>query len=294
MSNTVKQWGSNLLKFIFWAKSISIVCDLNLVSVELKEWPTWRHSQYSGTVQISSHLSSSVYKDISSHQSLLITNFFFRSSYSRASIGQNITNPRAKALWDKWRHVWMMAWERDQKLRDKLGYLQELENVKHFNWNEWRQRFLKYHNNRKSRVTDFFRKLDDDADGYLTRLNLCSDLSRPLLCLNQSCLSWCFRDEFIDGIMGSKFPSSRLELNAVADRFDNGEGLIDWHQFIAALRPDWEDRIPLSDYQQIEDEIERQVALCTCRQKFKVFQVAEGKYRVGRKLVFLHEMHELP
>ena len=54
-------------------------------------------------------------------------------SLSRASVSQGdqgIKNPRAKALWDKWRHVWMMAWERDRRLKEKLGYLQELEKVK--------------------------------------------------------------------------------------------------------------------------------------------------------------------
>jgi len=57
--------------------------------------------------------------------------------------------------------------------------------------------------------------------------------------------------------------------------------MIDWREFIAALRPDWQDRGPLTDMERIDDEINRQVALCTCRQKFKVFQVGEGKYRFG-------------
>jgi hypothetical protein len=70
-------------------------------------------------------------------------------------------------------------------------------------------------------------------------------------------------------------------MNAVADKFDHGDGQIDWREFIAALRPDWEDRGPLTDTERIDDEINRQVALCTCRQKFKVFQVGEGKYRFG-------------
>merc|ERR1712223_1650354 len=105
-----------------------------------------------------------------------------------------IKNPRARALWDKWRHVWMMAWERDRRLKEKLGYLHELEKVKNFNWDEWRKRFLKHHNNKKSRVTDLFRKLDEDADGFLTR------------------------DDFIEGILKNKFASSRLEMNAVADK----------------------------------------------------------------------------
>merc|ERR1719384_1164290 len=180
---------------------------------------------------------------------------------SRASVAgpkeDGIKNPRAKALWDKWRHVWMMAWERDRRLKEKLGYLHELEKVKNFNWEAWRKRYLKHHNNKKSRVTDLFRKLDEDADGFLTR------------------------DDFIEGILKNKFASSRLEMNAVADKFDHGDGMIDWREFIAALRPDWEDRGPLTDTERIDDEINRQVALCTCRQKFKVFQVGEGKYRFG-------------
>jgi len=151
----------------------------------------------------------------------------------------------------------MMAWERDRRLKDKLNYLQELEKVKNFNWEDWRKRYLKHHNNKKSRVQDFFRKLDEDGDGY------------------------CPRDEFIDGILKAKFPSSKLEMNAVADKFDHGDGMIDWREFMAALRPDWEDRGPLTDTQRIDDEIKRQVAQCTCRQKFKVFQVGEGKYRFG-------------
>jgi len=151
----------------------------------------------------------------------------------------------------------MMAWERDRRLKDKLNYLQELEKVKNFNWEEWRKRYLKHHNNKKSRVQDFFRKLDDDGDGY------------------------CPRDEFIEGILKAKFPSSKLEMNAVADKFDHGDGMIDWREFMAALRPDWEERGPLTDTQRIDDEIKRQVAQCTCRQKFKVFQVGEGKYRFG-------------
>ena len=164
----------------------------------------------------------------------------------------------------------MMAWERDRRLKDKLNYLQELEKVKNFNWEDWRKRYLKHHNNKKSRVQDFFRKLDEDGDGY------------------------CPRDEFIDGILKAKFPSSKLEMNAVADKFDHGDGMIDWREFMAALRPDWEDRGPLTDTQRIDDEIKRQVAQCTCRQKFKVFQVGEGKYRVsGTHSIVSNKFHLL-
>jgi Growth-Arrest-Specific Protein 2 Domain len=73
-----------------------------------------------------------------------------------------------------------------------------------------------------------------------------------------------------------------MEMGAVADLFDrNGEGLIDWQEFIAALRPDWQERKPATDADKIHDEVKRLVMLCTCRQKFRVFQVGEGKYRVS-------------
>lgn len=73
-------------------------------------------------------------------------------------------------------------------------------------------------------------------------------------------------------------------MKEVADMFDrNNRGLIDWKEFIAALRPDWEEKKPDQDAQKIHDEVKRLVMLCTCRQKFRVFQVGEGKYRVQFK-----------
>jgi hypothetical protein len=38
--------------------------------------------------------------------------------------------------------------------------------------------------------------------------------------------------------------------------------------------------MPLTEEEQIEDEVQRQVAQCTCRHKFRVHHVGEGKYRV--------------
>ena len=39
----------------------------------------------------------------------------------------------------------------------------------------------------------------------------------------------------------SEFPTSKLEMERVADLFDrDGQGQIDYQEFIAALRPDWE------------------------------------------------------
>ncbi|XP_043064234.1 microtubule-actin cross-linking factor 1 isoform X30 [Drosophila ficusphila] len=167
-------------------------------------------------------------------------------------------SPRAKLLWTKWRDVWMLSWERQRLLNDHLLYLKDVERARNFSWDDWRKRFLKYMNHKKSRLTDLFRKMDKDNNGMIPR------------------------DVFIDGILNTKFDTSGLEMKAVADLFDrNGEGLIDWQEFIAALRPDWQERKPATDSDKIHDEVKRLVMLCTCRQKFRVFQVGEGKYRFG-------------
>ena len=34
----------------------------------------------------------------------------------------------------------MLAWERQRRLNDKLNYIQELERVANFSWEEWRKR----------------------------------------------------------------------------------------------------------------------------------------------------------
>ncbi|XP_017029694.1 microtubule-actin cross-linking factor 1 isoform X30 [Drosophila kikkawai] len=181
-----------------------------------------------------------------------------RFSPSTSGPELDFRSPRAKLLWTKWRDVWMLSWERQRLLNDHLLYLKDVERARNFSWDDWRKRFLKYMNHKKSRLTDLFRKMDKDNNGMIPR------------------------DVFIDGILNTKFDTSGLEMKAVADLFDrNGEGLIDWQEFIAALRPDWQERKPANDSDKIHDEVKRLVMLCTCRQKFRVFQVGEGKYRFG-------------
>lgn len=61
-------------------------------------------------------------------------------SLDSAASEPEMRSPRAKLLWDKWRHVWMMAWDRQKRLHDHLVYLQELERVRQFSWDDWRKR----------------------------------------------------------------------------------------------------------------------------------------------------------
>lgn len=65
----------------------------------------------------------------------------------------------------------------------------------------------------------------------------------------------------------AEFPTSRLEMSAVADIFDrDGDGYIDYYEFVAALHPNKDAYKPLTDADKIEDEVHSllsQDALCS-------------------------------
>ena len=45
----------------------------------------------------------------------------------------------------------------------------QLEKMKHFDFDDWRRRYMRWMNHNKSRIMDFFRKQDRDHDGKVTR-----------------------------------------------------------------------------------------------------------------------------
>ncbi|KAJ8013741.1 hypothetical protein DPEC_G00032940 [Dallia pectoralis] len=165
-------------------------------------------------------------------------------------------NPRVNLLVSKWQQVWLLALDRRRKLNDAMDRLEELKEFANFDFDVWRKRYMRWMNHKKSRVMDFFRRIDKDQDGKVTR------------------------QEFIEGILSSKFPTSRLEMSAVADIFDrDGDGYIDYYEFVAALHPNKEAYKPLTDADKIEDEVTRQVAKCKCPKRFQVEQIGANKYR---------------
>ncbi|XP_067999091.1 dystonin isoform X23 [Melanerpes formicivorus] len=167
-------------------------------------------------------------------------------------------NPRVNLLVSKWQQVWLLALERRRKLNDALDRLEELREFANFDFDVWRKKYMRWMNHKKSRVMDFFRRIDKDQDGKITR------------------------QEFIDGILSSKFPTSRLEMSAVADIFDrDGDGYIDYYEFVAALHPNKDAYKPLTDADKIEDEVTRQVAKCKCAKRFQVEQIGDNKYKFG-------------
>lgn len=152
----------------------------------------------------------------------------------------------------------MLAWERQRRLLDKLAHAREMAKLSNFDFEEWRKRFMRFANQKKLRITDLFRRMDLNNDGFLEKY------------------------DFVDGIIKTNFPTSRPEMQLVADLVDkNQDGVIDYVEFMSALKPDWEKNRPLTEAERIDDEVKKACAACTCRSKFKVYQVGEGKYRFG-------------
>nr|XP_033809536.1 microtubule-actin cross-linking factor 1 isoform X12 [Geotrypetes seraphini] len=195
--------------------------------------------------------------------------FIEKSRSSRKSINQasplpplshlsqaETKNPRINQLSARWQQVWLLALERQRKLNDALDRLEELKEFANFDFDIWRKKYMRWMNHKKSRVMDFFRRIDKDQDGKITR------------------------QEFIDGILASKFPTTRLEMSAVADIFDrDADGYIDYYEFVAVLHPNKDAYRPTTDADKIEDEVTRQVAQCKCAKRFQVEQIGENKYR---------------
>lgn len=81
-------------------------------------------------------------------------------------------------------------------------------------------------------------------------------------------------------ILSAELPSRRQEAQNVAEMFGTtSNNQVDWEEFLIALNPDWANE-PQCIADAVHEEVRRLVMMCTCRQKFRVFQVGEGKYRV--------------
>jgi len=166
-----------------------------------------------------------------------------------------IKNPRVKNLSVSWRKVWNLSVERLDKLKKAIERLKEMERLKNFSFDEWRIRYMNWHKDNRTRITDFFRRRDRDHDGKISR------------------------EEFIQGILDSNFPSTRLELEAVADIFDlDKDGFIDYKEFLATLKPTATTK---PNVERIRDEVQRQVSLCKCSKRYQVVPISEQHYRFG-------------
>lgn len=71
--------------------------------------------------------------------------------------------------------------------------------------------------------------------------------------------------------VSAEFPTSKLEMMAVADIFDrDGDGYIDYYEFVAALHPNKDAYRPTTDADKIEDEVRRQMEVNDAQQDAKL------------------------
>ncbi|XP_025944139.1 microtubule-actin cross-linking factor 1, isoforms 1/2/3/5-like isoform X1 [Apteryx rowi] len=166
--------------------------------------------------------------------------------------------PLMAQLLHRWQQLWLLALDRQYRLETALQRLRELEEFAHFDFGVWRKRYMQWIGQMKSRVLDVFRGIDRDQDGRISQR------------------------EFIESVLASKFPTNLLEMKAVASIFDlNGDGFIDYYEFVSALHPNRDPLRRTADADQIQDEVNRQVAQCNCAKRFQVEQISANRYRFG-------------
>ncbi|XP_053101052.1 microtubule-actin cross-linking factor 1, isoforms 6/7-like isoform X2 [Hemicordylus capensis] len=167
-------------------------------------------------------------------------------------------SPLLAQLGHRWQQLWLLALDRQYRLQNAQQRLRELEEFSHFDFAVWRKRYLQWIGHMKSRVLDVFRGIDRDQDGRITQR------------------------EFMESVLSSKFPTNMLEMSAVADIFDmNRDGFIDYCEFVSALHPSRDMLRRSADADQIQDEVNRQVAQCSCAKRFQVEQISANRYRFG-------------
>ncbi|XP_048338631.1 microtubule-actin cross-linking factor 1-like [Sphaerodactylus townsendi] len=171
---------------------------------------------------------------------------------------QELQSPLLAQLGRCWQQLWLAALDRQYRLENAQQHLREVEELSRFDFAVWRKRYLQWISRMKSRALDVFRGIDRDQDGRISQ------------------------QEFVEGVLSSKFPTNVLEMSAVANIFDlNGDGYIDYYEFVSALHPSRDVLRRSGDAAQIQDEVNRQVSQCNCAKRFQVEQISANRYRFG-------------
>uniref|UniRef100_A0A0N5AJF6 GAR domain-containing protein n=1 Tax=Syphacia muris TaxID=451379 RepID=A0A0N5AJF6_9BILA len=171
-----------------------------------------------------------------------------------------VRHPKADLLSQKWNRLWLDSVEYGSRLRKMKEHLEELKKLESFTFDEWRERYLEWTDFGKARISDLFRRIDKSGTGSVPR------------------------NAFIEEILRSRFPTTQLEMEKVADEFDKGDGLIDSKEFMARLRSEFAKKLPMkqkTEGEKINEEVQRQSEKCSCHTPYRIQKVSEGHYRFG-------------
>ncbi|MGH0168380.1 UNVERIFIED_CONTAM: hypothetical protein FKN15_066192 [Acipenser sinensis] len=220
-------------------------------------------------------------------------------------------NPRVNVLVSKWQQVWLLALDRRRKLNDALDRLEEFPTSRlemsavadifdrdGDGYIDYYEFVAALHPNKDAYkpLTDAD-KIEDEVTRQVAKCKCPKRFQVEQIGANKYRLREfanfdfdIWRKRYMRWMNHKKsrvmdffqFPTSRLEMSAVADIFDrDGDGYIDYYEFVAALHPNKDAYKPLTDADKIEDEVTRQVAKCKCPKRFQVEQIGANKYRFG-------------
>ena len=73
------------------------------------------------------------------------------------------TNAKAGTLHSLWQSVWLVAIDRQRAIEQAIEHA-EID----FDFDDWRDRYMKFIKHKKSRVMDQMRKMDKNGSGFIT------------------------------------------------------------------------------------------------------------------------------
>uniref|UniRef100_A0A0N4ZNW0 Calponin-homology (CH) domain-containing protein n=1 Tax=Parastrongyloides trichosuri TaxID=131310 RepID=A0A0N4ZNW0_PARTI len=165
---------------------------------------------------------------------------------SYKSIGKEYLMKEKNILNKEWISLKQESIEFGERLVVSKDVIIETNELANFSFSEWRDRYMKWHDLGKLRINDIFRNFDDKGTGYLPKENIIS----PFLL--------------------SSFPTTKKEMEKVANFFDEGNNKISVKKFLQALKVPSEknESNKVEEMMIIENEIERQFGQCKCCEKY--------------------------
>ena len=167
-------------------------------------------------------------------------------------------NPAVTQLAKRWQNLWLLLMDRLIRLQAKLDEIRIQKASAEFNWEDWRERFKEWLRESKSRVSDLWRKKDQDRDNKLNR------------------------EEFVEAIIETTFVTERWEVELVFNMLEY-HSLICYKEFVDSLKNKAAKKKeqPKTDADRIRYEIEEELEKCLCSRKYQIVKVSEGKYYFG-------------